>query len=149
MWGSVKSSTYTIPWYGGMATLYHSRVFCHTTASYTIPVVLSVNQYQTYHHGIPVILYHGSHRVAGVLSQKIQKYFCRLLGAIMNRLELGNFLSILRHQTIPASEIQAVKERLKADWQDPKSLHTQILDTCTTKSPHSKMVTPPAICSCK
>jgi len=71
--------TYTIPWYGGMATSYHSRVFLHTTASYTIPVVLSVNQYQIYHHTIPVILYHGSHRVAGVLSQKIQKDFCRLL----------------------------------------------------------------------
>ena len=45
--------TYTIPWYGGMATSYHSRVFPHTTASYTIPVVLSVNQYQTYDSTLP------------------------------------------------------------------------------------------------
>ena len=118
-------------------------------SSYTIPVVLSVNQYQTYHHTIP---YHGSHRVGSFL-KKYKKIsagcYTRLLGAMMNRLELGNFLSIPRHQTIPSSEIQAVKEELNADWQDPKSLHTHILDTCTTKSPHSKMVTPPAICSCK
>ena len=67
----------------------------------------------------------------------------------MNRPELGNFLSILRHQTIPYNKIQAVKEELNAGWQDPKSLHTYIVDTCNTKHPHSKMVTPPATCSCR
>ena len=115
------------PFQHGICDLYHSRLFA-------IPQPLIPYQWyclwtNTRHTIIPYQSY-STMAVTGCLGSFLKKYknisagcYTRLLGAIMNRLELGKFLSILRHQTIPASEIQAVKERLKADWQDPKSLH--------------------------
>ena len=53
--------------------------------------------------------------VTGWLGSFLKKYknisvgcYASLLGFIFNRLVLGNFLSILRHQSSPASEIHAV-----------------------------------------
>ena len=64
--------------------------------------------------------------VTGWLGSFLQKYqkisvgcYASLLGFIFNRLVLGNFLSILRHQSNPASEIHAANEVFNASSSIP------------------------------
>ena len=103
---------HTIPWYCGMATLYHTMGF--PIPQYHIPY----HWYCPYHHTIPDISYHGCHRVAGVLYLKFSNISAgcntSLLGTILYRPVLDSFLIILSHTSSLSSEINAFKKELNA-----------------------------------
>ena len=106
---------------------YHG--FSNTTVSHTIPLVLSISQYQSYHHTIPVISYHGCHRVAGVLYLKFSNISAgcntSLLGTILYRPVLDSFISILIHKSSLSSEINAFKKELNAGTMFLPTLQSQ------------------------
>ena len=109
----------------------HSSLSCHSTfsniiPSYTMPLVLSISQDQSYHHTIPAIPY-----PTGWLKSIIQNFknnsagcYTSLLGTISYRSVLDKSFSIKSHKTSLSSEINAFNKGLNAGWLDSKFLPT-------------------------
>jgi hypothetical protein len=84
-----------------MATLYHSRVFQY----HTIPLVLSIFKYQSYHYTIPWLSQGGW----GPLSKNWKYFYWLLYWSALYRPVLDSFLNILSHEWSLSSEINAFK----------------------------------------